>query len=249
SNSSITSFSRASSAPPLSSSSSSPTSLSSPSPITEYAPEIKLAFDTEPTDTEPLSQASMITSPEVDVSLSDRGDGDSAQTTSSINDNNNAQTSLESSEPDLVVTVRDFAYPKSHPYHRGNYPPPPPPPTEEKTLDETAGADLENEDNYYIGAFAQRFQHLLDDEERNNEDPYRHSIVASPEQISEEYYEDRTSRGHARGLYSFEAENSTELSFQEGDLLWVHGPRCQGWLLGEMAGVIGLIPENYVQLL
>ncbi|KAI8601046.1 hypothetical protein EDD21DRAFT_305725 [Dissophora ornata] len=55
--------------------------------------------------------------------------------------------------------------------------------------------------------------------------------------------------GHARGLYDFDAENSSELSFKEGDLLWILCKQFPGWFLGEMGGVQGLVPENYVQLI
>ncbi|KAG0355690.1 hypothetical protein BC939DRAFT_73965 [Gamsiella multidivaricata] len=58
---------------------------------------------------------------------------------------------------------------------------------------------------------------------------------------------DRT-QGHARGLYDFDAENSSELSFKEGDYLWIHCRQFPGWFLGEIEGVQGLVPENYVQL-
>ncbi|KAF9896600.1 hypothetical protein BX616_007138, partial [Lobosporangium transversale] len=79
-------------------------------------------------------------------------------------------TGEESTENDLVVTVRDFAYPKVHPYHIGLYPPEP----------EYEESDYEEDD----------------DNEAEGEE------------------EDRT-HGHARGLYDFDAENSTELSFRE----------------------------------
>ncbi|KAI8347238.1 hypothetical protein B0O80DRAFT_369603, partial [Mortierella sp. GBAus27b] len=53
----------------------------------------------------------------------------------------------------------------------------------------------------------------------------------------------------ARGLYDFDAENSNELSFREGESLWIHSRQFPGWFLGEMDGKTGLVPENYVQLL
>ncbi|KAF9955143.1 HOG (high osmolarity glycerol) pathway protein [Mortierella alpina] len=108
---------------------------------------------------------------------------------------------------ELVVTVRDFAYPKSHPYHVGQYPPEP----------EYEESDIE------------------EDEEEDQE----HSEVKD---------EDRT-QGQARGLYDFDAENDTELSFREGDFLWIHCRQFPGWFLGEKGNKTGLVPENYVQLL
>ncbi|KAG0370792.1 Rho GTPase activating protein 10 [Gamsiella multidivaricata] len=112
---------------------------------------------------------------------------------------------------DLVVTIRDFAYPTAHPYHCGLYPPEPA--YEESDIEE----DDETEEDY--------------DEQDQDRDS-----------------NDRT-QGHARGLYDFDAENSSELSFQEGEFLWVHCRQFPGWFLGEMNGKTGLVPENYVQLL
>ncbi|CAO3567543.1 unnamed protein product [Mortierella alpina] len=113
----------------------------------------------------------------------------------------------DSHDCELVVTVRDFAYPKSHPYHLGQYPPEP----------EYEESDIE------------------EDEEEDQE-------------YSEVKDEDRT-QGQARGLYDFDAENDTELSFREGDYVWIHCRQFPGWFLGEKDNKTGLVPENYVQLL
>ncbi|KAF8948197.1 HOG (high osmolarity glycerol) pathway protein [Entomortierella lignicola] len=154
-----------------------------------------------------------------------RGEGNAADDHSTISDrsiikeSSNDKTALselfqsagptneESTTCDLVVGVRDFAYPKTHPYHQGFYPP-------EPVYEET---DIE-EDDY------------MEEEEEVQEG------------------EDRT-QGHARGLYDFDAENSSELSFREGESLWIHSRQFPGWFLGEMDGKTGLVPENYVQLL
>lgn len=112
----------------------------------------------------------------------------------------------------IVVTVRDFAYAKSHPFHRGDYPPEPV--YEESDIEEDYDEDFdtqgENEDD--------------DDEED-------------------------CTQGQARGLYDFDAENESELSFKEGDIVWIHYRQFPGWFLGEKEGKSGLVPENYVQLL
>lgn len=114
---------------------------------------------------------------------------------------------------ELVITVRDYAYPKAHPYHLGQFPP-------EPAFEES---DIEEDDE-------EMFDHDDDDSD----------LVAAGE--------DRT-EGHARGLYDFDAENTSELSFREGDTLWIHCRQFPGWFLGEMGGQSGLVPENYVQLL
>ncbi|KAF9172985.1 hypothetical protein BGX21_005884 [Mortierella sp. AD011] len=115
---------------------------------------------------------------------------------------------------DLVVTIRDFAYPRSHPYHYGNYPPEP--------------VHEESEDD------EEEFE-----EEELAEDDYQ--------EINEG--EDERTCGHARGLYDFDAESSTELTFKEGDYLWIHCRQFPGWFLGEMNGARGLVPSNYVEMI
>ncbi|KAJ2823346.1 HOG (high osmolarity glycerol) pathway protein [Coemansia erecta] len=55
--------------------------------------------------------------------------------------------------------------------------------------------------------------------------------------------------GKARALYDFEAENPTELGFAENDILYITYKQCDGWLVGYKGDDVGLIPENYVQLL
>ncbi|KAI9232679.1 MAG: hypothetical protein BYD32DRAFT_154332 [Podila humilis] len=112
---------------------------------------------------------------------------------------------------DLVITVRDFAYPKTHPCHFGQYPPEP----------EYEESDIEEEEEV---------------EEDEEEDDYAH----------EDNDENRT-QGQARGLYDFDAENESELSFREGDMVWIHCRQFPGWFLGEMGCATGLVPENYVQ--
>lgn len=110
----------------------------------------------------------------------------------------------------VVITVRDFAYPKTHPYHSGQYPPEP----------EYEESDIE------------------EDEEEVEED--------DEVDYEQEDDEDRT-QGQARGLYDFDAENESELSFREGDIVWIHCRQFPGWFLGEIGGATGLVPENYVQ--
>ncbi|KAJ1720533.1 HOG (high osmolarity glycerol) pathway protein [Coemansia erecta] len=55
--------------------------------------------------------------------------------------------------------------------------------------------------------------------------------------------------GMARALYDFEAENPTELAFAENDILHITYKQCDGWLVGFKDNQVGLIPENYVELI
>ncbi|KAG0291213.1 HOG (high osmolarity glycerol) pathway protein, partial [Linnemannia gamsii] len=135
-----------------------------------------------------------------------------AATTSRLN-----QDKDESDMCDLVVTVRDFAYPKTHPYHTGNYPPEP----------EYEESDIEEEDD---------------------EDEYTEETAADSSIPSAGDDEQARTEGYARGLYDFDAENASELSFKEGEFVWIHCRQFPGWFLGEKDGAQGLVPENYVQL-
>ncbi|KAF9291265.1 Rho GTPase activating protein 10 [Mortierella alpina] len=152
-----------------------------------------------------------------------KGEADDEDTASSVQGNLFSRAASPSNDADthevcdLVVHVRDFAYPKSHSYHFGNYPPEP----------EYEESDIEEE------------------EEEEESHYYTHNDAASTPFSPEQ---DKT-QGHARGLYDFDAETASELSFKEGDCLWIHCRRFPGWFLGEIAGVQGLVPENYVQML
>ncbi|KAJ1664502.1 HOG (high osmolarity glycerol) pathway protein [Coemansia sp. RSA 1813] len=53
----------------------------------------------------------------------------------------------------------------------------------------------------------------------------------------------------ARAMYDFEAENPTELEFAENDVLYITYKQCDGWLVGYKGNQVGLIPENYVEML
>ncbi|PIA17337.1 hypothetical protein COEREDRAFT_80665 [Coemansia reversa NRRL 1564] len=55
--------------------------------------------------------------------------------------------------------------------------------------------------------------------------------------------------GEAKALYDFEAKDATELPFSENDTLYITYKQCDGWLVGYKGNQVGLIPENYVQLL
>jgi len=54
--------------------------------------------------------------------------------------------------------------------------------------------------------------------------------------------------GWARAIYSYEAGEPDELSFQGGDLIKVLGQHESGWWTGELNGTRGLFPENYVEM-
>ncbi|KAF9922279.1 HOG (high osmolarity glycerol) pathway protein [Linnemannia zychae] len=180
-----------------------------------------------PLTTQVLVKMKLMASIAKTITFLDKPDGmachyliSSPSSSSTANNNNYNKTRAEgdcgcSGYNHILVTVRDFAYPKSHPYHFGNYPPEP----------EYEESDIEEDEEYY---------------------PEESSDMSIPTAPGAED-EDRT-EGYARGLYDFDAENSSELSFKEGEFLYIHCRHFPGWFLGEKDGAQGLVPENYVQL-
>lgn len=51
-----------------------------------------------------------------------------------------------------------------------------------------------------------------------------------------------------KGLYDFDAENSEELDFKEGDLIKLIARLDDNWLHGELNGRQGRFPVSYVQI-
>eukprot|EP00126_Sphaerothecum_destruens_P007742 Sdes_comp19970_c0_seq1m12533 len=52
-----------------------------------------------------------------------------------------------------------------------------------------------------------------------------------------------------RALYQFDAENSSELSFREGDIINMHRQLDSNWYEGELNGRVGIFPTNYVEMI
>lgn len=52
----------------------------------------------------------------------------------------------------------------------------------------------------------------------------------------------------ARGLYNFVAQNSRELSFAKGDIIFVRRQVDKNWYEGEHNAMIGIFPVNYVEV-
>ncbi|KAJ1980733.1 HOG (high osmolarity glycerol) pathway protein [Dimargaris verticillata] len=55
--------------------------------------------------------------------------------------------------------------------------------------------------------------------------------------------------GLVKALYDFKAENPSEVSFKESEILYIQYKQCEGWFVGYVNGQVGLIPENYVQFM
>lgn len=58
-------------------------------------------------------------------------------------------------------------------------------------------------------------------------------------------------REQAKVIYNYEAQNSDELTIEEGDIINVINKQIedQGWWKGELRGQIGVFPDNFVELI
>ncbi|KAJ2755183.1 HOG (high osmolarity glycerol) pathway protein [Coemansia aciculifera] len=83
----------------------------------------------------------------------------------------------------------------------------------------------------------------------SDSDPWSSFESGGPSSLNDEGSNGTTILGKARALYDFEAENPTELAFAENDILYITYKQCDGWLVGYKGNQVGLIPENYVELL
>lgn len=48
-------------------------------------------------------------------------------------------------------------------------------------------------------------------------------------------------------IYDYEASRDDELSFKEGEIIYVLKKNSDGWYEGVMNGMTGLFPGNYVE--
>ncbi|XP_019620099.1 PREDICTED: uncharacterized protein LOC109466753 isoform X15 [Branchiostoma belcheri] len=56
-------------------------------------------------------------------------------------------------------------------------------------------------------------------------------------------------RAHARALYPFKAQNSKELSFKKGDVIYLTRQVDKNWYEGEHNGYVGIFPVNYIEVI
>lgn len=104
------------------------------------------------------------------------------------------------------------------------------------------------DDPRYKGKYKEIPKSANDAEDGSGSDPWESFESGGPSI----YIDDAGSSsilGKARALYDFEAENPTELAFAENDILCITYKQCEGWLVGYKDNQVGLIPENYVELL
>ncbi|KAI9018703.1 SH3 domain-containing protein, partial [Phycomyces nitens] len=52
---------------------------------------------------------------------------------------------------------------------------------------------------------------------------------------------------YARALYDFCPETEYETSMKKGEVVWIQHRQCRGWLVADVNGQSGLIPESYVE--
>ena len=53
----------------------------------------------------------------------------------------------------------------------------------------------------------------------------------------------------AKALFSFQAQNSRELSFRKGDVIYIKKQVDNNWYEGERHATVGIFPVTYVEIL
>lgn len=71
--------------------------------------------------------------------------------------------------------------------------------------------------------------------------------VASPATSPPSYSSNASSRAMARALYDYTATGARELSFKTGDIITILVKDASGWWHGELNGVQGLLPSNFLE--
>ncbi|KAI8521268.1 Sorbin and SH3 domain-containing protein 1 [Branchiostoma belcheri] len=79
---------------------------------------------------------------------------------------------------------------------------------------------------------------------------YDDTQVTPPTKISIEVKKEQSGlRAHARALYPFKAQNSKELSFKKGDVIYLTRQVDKNWYEGEHNGYVGIFPVNYIEVI
>lgn len=72
-----------------------------------------------------------------------------------------------------------------------------------------------------------------------NSNPTHHKVTAPPTQLGRCY----------RAMYDYEAADTDEVSFKDGDLIINCTAIDEGWMTGtiQRTGITGMLPANYVE--
>ncbi len=156
---------------------------------------------------------------------------------------NDAYSDSQSGEPLIETSIRDYAYPESHPLHYG-----PMYDNDEYPYYNDAPDERGLPRSFVFG----------DDGPPWKEDADLVSPVITAheigDRISKEYAFSVASadeiHGRAVALFDFKPENDNEVALKEGQIIWVSYRHGRGWLVAEdpTTGETGLVPEEYVQL-
>jgi len=154
---------------------------------------------------------------------------------------------------------RNAPPPKNQPpQHQAPKPPPAPEPVEEVPPQEEAPpAPEEPQQSYEEPQQAEEPQQTYEEPEQTTEEPQQtyeepQQTYEEPQQTYEEpqqtFDEPQGGAGQCKALYDYTGENDGDLAFKEGDLINVIDKSDpSGWWEGEVGGVRGFFPSNFVE--
>ncbi|XP_036344093.1 LIM and SH3 domain protein Lasp-like, partial [Rhagoletis pomonella] len=101
----------------------------------------------------------------------------------------------------------------------------------------------------------QQLQHQQQQQQLLHQQQQQHALHQQQQQHQQQYYQQmiqqqsKSSLRVYRALYDYEAQDTDEVSFREGDVIFEVESADSGWMTGrvERTGKTGMLPANYVE--
>lgn len=116
---------------------------------------------------------------------------------------------------------------------------------EEYAQEEYAQEEYAGQEEYAQEEYAQE-EYAAAGQEEYAQEEYAQEEYAQEEYAQEEYAQD-SSAFQVQALHDYAGQHAEDLSFSAGDWITVHERDDSGWWKGEINGLIGYFPSNFVQ--